>query len=176
MNRKKAWIILPAVVLVLAVYLFAHWTSTVDEADREGLSRQAAAYLGAGDKLMIEQIEKRGDYLAALCRNPHGAWSMCVFAPDPVFRSRWKAQGGKPSLRAGEISSWNYGSPKGEAVIIVCGGEIPENVRWYRFDNNKTTYTRPVDGEKVLDILVTPDSTDIVGHPIPLDSKKQEIA
>lgn len=101
---------------------------------------------------------------------------MCVFAPDPIFRSRWKAQGGKTRLTAGEIGSWNYGSPKGEAVIIVCGAEIPENVHWYRFENGKSTYTQLVEGEKVLDIFVMPDSRDINGHPVPLDSKKQEIA
>lgn len=42
MNWKKGWIILPVMVLVLAVFLFAHWASTADEADREGLAAQAA--------------------------------------------------------------------------------------------------------------------------------------
>lgn len=167
-------ITLLSVVVLAAGYLAAHWFSTVDGSDPDGLARQAAEYLKYED-LRIEETEQRGDYLAALCRDGDGNWCMCVFDRDPLFEDRWRASGGKKSMEKGNISSWNYGSPKREAVLIFCGGELPEEVRWYEFQNGGITYTCPVEGDKVLDIFIIPDSDNIGGYPVLLDKDRREV-
>lgn len=161
-------------VLVIG-YLSIHWFSTADENDSDALARQAAAYLGY-DELSIEKVEKRASYLAALCRDTDGNWCMCVFDRDRLFENRWRANGGKKGMGSGTISSWNYGSPQKEAVLIFCGGDIPEEVCWYQFQNSNITYTCPVERDLLLDIFIIPDSSDINGHPILLDRNQRELS
>ncbi len=162
-------------MLVLAVgYTAVHWFTTVDKNDLNGLARQAADYLDY-DTLFIEEVEQRGNYLAALCRDTDGVWCMCVFLRDSVFENRWYANGGKPALETG-IDSWNYGSPDNEAVLIFCGGDIPEEVCWYTFQNSRITYICPVEDATLLDVFVIPDNGyNINGDSILLDGNQQEI-
>ena len=175
-KRRKAILLSIIVVSLLVSGFFAiHWFTTVDAEDMDGLSRQATAYLQSDEPMYIKEVERRGNFLAALCSTADGKMAMCVFDKDPVFENRWKANGGKFSLTAGEISSWNYGNSNGETVLIFCGGEIPEEVCWYTFTNNGSTYTFPVEDHRVLDIFINQDSNDINGYPIPLDKEKQEI-
>ena len=108
--------------------------------------------------------ERRGDYLAALCTDGEGKWCMCVYERDSVFPDRWRGGGGKPSLTAGELGSWNYGNPR-EAVIIFCGGDLPEEAAWYTFQNSGITYTCPIENGRVLDVFVLPDTGDISSYP-----------
>lgn len=171
---KGCLIVLLGLAMLVGTYTAFHWFSTADENDHTALARQAAEYFDR-DELFVEKIEKRGNYLAALCKDKDGNWCMCVFDRDSLFDNRWIAGGGKPSLKTGTIGSWNYGSPEGEAVLIFCGGSIPDEVCWYKFQNGYITYTCPVDNNTVLDIFVIPDRYDINGHPIPLDNNQQEI-
>ena len=147
----------------------------MEETDLEGLERQAAAYLGRprrltmGDAfdygaLEIVETERRGDYLAALCTDRQGNWCMCVYERDSVFSDRWRGGGGKPYLTAGELGSWNFGNPQ-EAVIIFCGGDLPEEAAWYTFQNSGITYTCPIENGRVLDVFVLPDTGDISSYP-----------
>ena len=162
-------------IAVLAVgYCSFHWFSTADKSDLNALAQQAADYLDY-DELLIEKVEQRGSYLAALCKDTDGNWCMCVFERDRLFENRWRANGGKRGIQDGTISSWNYGSPQGEAVLIFCGGNISDEVCWYKFQNNNITYTCPIENEKVLDIFIIPDSSNINGYPILLDCNQQEI-
>ena len=108
--------------------------------------------------------ERRGDYLAALCTDGAGKWCMCVYERDSVFTDRWRGGGGKPSLTAGELGSWNFGNPQ-EAVIIFCGGDLPEEAVWYTFQNSGITYTCPIENGRVLDVFVLPDTGDISSYP-----------
>ena len=159
-NRWKSALAAALVLFLLAaagvgVWLGVHYFQTVEETDLEGLERQAAAYLGRprrltmGDAfdygaLEIVETERRGDYLAALCTDGEGKWCMCVYERDSVFTDRWRGGGGKPSLTAGELGSWNFGNPQ-EAVIIFCGGDLPEEAAWYTFQNSGITYTCPIE-------------------------------
>lgn len=162
-------------IAVLAVgYCSFHWFSTADKSDLNALAQQAADYLDY-DELLIEKVEQRGNYLAALCKDTDGNWCMCVFERDRLFENRWRANGGKRGIQDGTISSWNYGSPKNEAVLIFCGGNISNEVCWYEFQNNNITYTCPIENEKLLDIFIIPDSSNINGYPILLDCNQQEI-
>lgn len=108
----KIAIIAILVVIGFSVIIFSmSWISSVSENDMMGLANQAADYLGY-DELEIIEITKRGDYLAALCRDSDNNWSMCVFDRNEIFEDRWVAGGGKKSIDSGEIESWNYGSPQ----------------------------------------------------------------
>ena len=105
-----------------------------------------------------------GDYLAALCSDGQGNWCMCVFDRDSVFSDRWQANGGKSRMTTGKLSSWNFGNPQ-EAVIIFCGGDLPEEAAWYTFQNSGITYTCPIENGRVLDVFVLPDTGDISSYP-----------
>ena len=175
-TRRRSFFATAALALIgiaaigVGTWLAAHYLGSVPETDLEGLERQAAAYLGrfqdAGedgfdyDVLEIVETERRGDYLAALCTDGQGNWCMCVFDRDDVFSDRWIANGGKSSMTTGKLSSWNFGNPR-EAVIIFCGGDLPEEAAWYTFQNSGITYTCPIEDGRVLDVFVLPDTGDI---------------
>lgn len=162
------------VVLALAVlagaYLGVHWFTTAPETDLNALAKKAEAYLGtwnSGGAVQIVETERRGDYLAALCTDGQGNWCMCVYDRDRVFPDRWHAGGGKPTLTAGELGSWNFGNPQ-EAVIILCGGELPEEAAYYTFQNSGITYICPIEDRQVLDVFLLPDNKDITSHQMEL--------
>lgn len=179
-TRRRSFFATAALALIgiaaigVGTWLAAHYLGSVPETDLEGLERQAAAYLGrfqdAGedgfdyDALEIVETERRGDYLAALCTDGQGNWCMCVFDRDDVFSDRWMANGGKSSMTTGKLSSWNFGNPR-EAVIIFCGGDLPEEAAWYTFQNSGITYTCPIENGRVLDVFVLPDTGDISSYP-----------
>ena len=141
------------------IFLGYHYFGSAPETDLTALSRKAEAYLGTDD-VQIAETERRGEYLAALCTDGEGRWCLCVYDRDTVFPSRWRAGGGKPSLDAGELGSWNFGNPR-EAVVILCGGELPENAAAYTFQNSGITYTCPIQNRRVLDVFLLPESRDI---------------
>lgn len=145
-------------------WLAAHYLGSVPETDLEGLERlerQAFAYLATPRRrivydfdyydLEIVETERRGDYLAALCTDGAGKWCMCVYERDSVFADRWRGGGGKPSLTAGQLGSWNFGNSQEAA--------------YYRFQNSGITYTCPIEGGRVLDVFVLPDTGDISSYP-----------
>lgn len=160
-----------AAVLTLALaagaYLAVHWFTSAPETDWTALAKKAEEYLGgrrSGGAVQIVETERRGDYLAALCTDGQGNWCMCVYDRDSVFSDRWHAGGGKPSLTAGELGSWNFGNSR-EAVIIFCGGELPEEAASYTFQNSGITYTCPIRDRQVLDVFLLPDTSDISSYP-----------
>lgn len=163
-----------AVALVAGIYVGSHWLSTVAETDSSGLERQAAAYLGRPkrmfipdfdyESLRIVETQRRGDYLAALCTDDKGNWSMCVYDRDALFPDRWRGNGGKPQIDDGELVSWNFGHSR-EAVIIFCGGDLPPEARYYTFQNSGITYTCPIEDGQVLDVFLLPDTADISSFP-----------
>lgn len=165
-------------------WLAAHYLGSVPETDIAGLEQGAVAYLGTPremllgpfdyNALQIVETERRGDYLAALCTDGQGNWCMCVYDRDSVFSDRWRVGGGKSSLGAGELGSWNFGNPR-EAVIILCGGELPEEAAYYTFQNSGITYTCPIRDGQVLDVFLLPDTSDIGSHQLKLLDENGEI-
>ena len=178
--RRRGFFATAALALIgiaaigVGTWLAAHYLGSVPETDLEGLERQAFAYLATLRRrivydfdyydLEIVETERRGDYLAALCTDGAGKWCMCVYERDSVFADRWRGGGGKPSLTAGQLGSWNFGTSQ-EAVIIFCGGDLPEEAAYYRFQNSGITYTCPIEGGRVLDVFVLPDTGDISSYP-----------
>lgn len=167
-NRRAVWrgmaVILACLALLAGVVLGHHWFTSAEETDIAGLERLAAEYL-KNDSLVIVETERRGNYLAALCTDDAGGWAMCVYDRDSVFEDRWEASGGKRRMTGGGLSSWNYGSPQREAVIIFCGGELPTEAAYYTFQNSGMTYTCPIENRQVLDIFLLPDTADISSYP-----------
>jgi hypothetical protein len=114
--------------------------------------------------------------LAALCKNEDGEWLMYEFERDGLFRNRWVVSGGKMGIQEGAIfGTFNYGSPMGEAVIIVFGGDIPDEVHSYKLEVGGITYICPIDGDTVLDIFVILDENDISSTLHALDANGEEI-
>lgn len=172
---KGCLIALLSITFLVAGYRSFHWFSTADENNLDALAQQAATYFNY-DEVSIEKIEQRGNYLAALCKDTDGNWCMCVFDRDRLFENRWRANGGTLRIKDGTISSWNYGSPQREAVLIFFGSNISEEVCWYKFQNSNITYICPVESEKLLDIFIIPGGgNDINGYPILLDCYQHEI-
>lgn len=164
------------IVFIVGAYLSSHWFRSASVDDLNALARQAERYLDK-DELYIEIIVQRGNYMAALCTDSKGVWYMCIYDRDEIFSDRWLASGskGKNGLQQGTISSWNYGNPQGDAVLIFSGVHLSDDVCWYTFQNDKTTYTCPVEDNTVLDIFIITDSNNINGIPTMLDAEQQPI-
>ena len=177
-NVRMVWRGVLAVLLFLAIVVGVnvgyHWFTSVSETDTDALTKQAAEYLlkprraftpeADPDTLRIVELERKGDYLAALCTDDWGNWCMCVYDRDKMFKDRWRGGGGKPRLNAGELGSWNFGTNH-EAVIIFCGGDLPEEAAYYTFRNSGITYTCPIEDGQVLDVFFLPDTRDITSYP-----------
>ena len=177
-NARMVWRGMLSALLALAIMIGfrvgCHWFTSVPETDVDALTKQAAEYLlrprraftpeADPDTLRIVELERRGDYLAALCVDDQSNWCMCVYDRDRIFENRWRGGGGKPRLTAGELGSWNFGNSR-EAVIIFCGGDLPEDAAYYTFRNSGITYTCPIKDRQVLDIFLLPDTRDISSYP-----------
>ncbi len=164
MAWRGALAALLAVALTAGAYLALHYFTTVKEDDLTGIARQAAGYLKAERTLRVVETERRGDYLAALCLDEEGLWRLCVYDRDKVFSDRWRGNGGKQGMKPGKLGSWNYGNPR-EAVIIFCGGDLPEEAAYYTFRNSGIDYVCPIENRRVLDVFVLPDTGDISSYP-----------
>ncbi len=160
-----ALIVMGILALAAVGYGGWHWLRSVKANDIDRLARLAENWLEAED-LTVVRTEQKGDYLAALCQSGKGGWYLCEYERDRVWHNRWHAQGGKKGLRLGEIASWNYGSPQGEAVLIVCGCRLNDQAYWYTFRCDGVTYVCPVRDDPLLDIFVIPDSVDISAVPV----------
>ena len=199
-NRRRIWqgalAALAAVALVVGMYAGYHYTTSVwgrsaAEADREGLRQQAAAYLSSFqdrshsefdyNELAIVDLEQKGDYLAALCVDGNGHWEICVYDRDEVFPDRWRANGGAYGMEDGQINSWNFGDPQGNAVIVMAGWGLPWDIAGYSFENGNITYMcDTVFAGMFLDLFIIPDSDNIAaalltlldenGNPLPYEN------
>lgn len=172
-------------------WLAAHYLGSVPETDLEGLERQAFTYLATPRRaieydfdyyaLEIVETERRRDYLAALCVDGNGHWEICVYERDSVFPDRWRANGGACGMETGQISSWNFGDPQGDAVIVMAGWGLPWDIAGYSFENGDITYTcDTVFAGMFLDLFIIPDSDNIAaalltlldenGNPLPYEN------
>ena len=183
-KRKGLWQGILAVLLLLllavGLYVSYFYFTSVRVEDNGALARAAEEYLGQwGDDpghIQVVQTEQRGDYLAALCINDYGDWCMCVYERSDIFENRWRANGGKTRLKAGQLGSWNFGNAE-QAVIIFCGGNLPERAAYYTFENSDIKYTCPIRNGQVLDIFLLPDTDDISSYPKQLqDAEFQPLA
>lgn len=161
------------IMIILSVFIYS-WFSSASINDIKRLEKQAEDYLGYNE-LTIIKTAKKGDYLAALCVDSSKNYCLCVFDENKIFQNRWTANGGKKSISAGEIVSWNYESPKQEAVLIFSAGEIPENTKYYSFVNGRNEYICSVNDNTVLDIFIIPYTNNINGFPVALDENKEPI-
>lgn len=162
------------VAVIIGAYVSYHFFTTVNENEINGLAKQAADFFEYKN-LYVLKTERRGTYLAVLCKDKKGNVCMCEFEKDSLFKNRWSAAGGKSYIEQGKIDSFNYGSPQREAVIICCGSDIPAEAAYYKFENSGTTYICPVENGSVLDVFIIQDADDIGGFPVLLDKNGKEI-
>jgi len=173
-----------AALLLGGIYVGYHYVSSVEPDDQQGLLDAAGEYLTQWDAEDIREpdtesmscvaTDENGEYMAKLFSDAGGGYSLCVYERDKVFRNRWYASGGKTYFEAGEIVSWNYISPERKAVLVFCGGNLPEDAKYYTFRNAGVTIVAPVE-EYVLDIFGFPNSNDVNGVPILLDENQDAL-
>ncbi|MDD6220372.1 MAG: zf-HC2 domain-containing protein [Clostridia bacterium] len=168
-GKRKAFFIgaiitLSALLVIICGYLGYHRFSTADGDDIDALAEKASISFDCENSSIIATAQ-RGNYLAALCTDNNGSSFICVYDRDNVFKNRWRVGGGVGKGPSGEINSWHFGSSHAEAVLVFGGVGLPDEARWYTFQNNGITYICPVENNTVLDIFVIQDSHDINGFP-----------
>ena len=178
-NKKKTiaftagcLVVLLLVSLVIGAGFTYHALNSADGDDYNSLRAQAENYLGCQIRT-IKDVEIKGNYLAALCRDDDGDWRLCVFERDVLFKDRWVAMGSRRT-DDGKLSSYNYGDSEGNAVIIIFGANIPSKVKSYEIINSDITYICSAN-TFVLDIFIIPDAHDISSTPHALDENGEEI-
>ena len=202
-NRRRIWqgvlAALMAVALAAGVYVGYHYATSVlgrsvTEADREGLRRQAITYLSSRqeqshsefvyNELTVEDLEQKGDYLAALCVDGNGHWEICIYERDSVFPDRWRAYGGTFGTEAGQIFDIDFRDQQGNAIIIMAGWGLPRDIDGYSFKIDDVTYTcSNVFAGMFLDLFILPDSGDVAftelelldenGVPLPSENPRE---
>ena len=80
-------------------------------------------------------------------------------------------------FEAGQMTSYNYSDPEGNAILIFAGVMLPKEAKWYTFTNGGIIYTCPIEGEGFTDLFVIADGRgDINSYPTLLDENMQPIA
>lgn len=178
-SMRKKYITVTSVIIIVSIllglftYLGFHYFSTTPEDDLNGLSKKASDYLKY-DELFIVKTAKRGNYLAALCKDNNSNWCMCIFERDDIFSNRFDVGGGRKSTK-GELSSWSASDSKGNVVLVFYGAELSDEIHWYSFENSGIEYTCPVDNNTALDLFIIPDSVNLNSFPIMLDKDKKAL-
>ena len=102
---------------------------------------------------------------------------MDILERDSLFHDRWRCCGGVVGFEAGQMTSYNYSDPEGNAILIFAGVKLPKEAKWYTFTNGGIVYTCPIEGEGFTDLFVIADGRgDINGYPTLLDENMQPIA
>lgn len=179
---RKVWCILfvavIAAILIGTVSFFGyHWFSTFDGADIEALHRhtkEASARWTGNENVELEicAVEKQGAYMVSLVQCGD-IYSIVQFERDSVFENRWRAWGGAKA-EAGELSSYHFKAGANPTLIVVFGGELPENAAYYAVRTEKTYYSlAPITNRQALDIHLQADTGDLGSSPMLLDKNLQ---
>lgn len=175
---RKVWCILLAAVigaiLIGTVSFFGyHWFSTFDGDDAEALHRhtkEASALWTGNENVEFEicAVEKQGAYMVSLVQCGD-IYSIVQFERDSVFENRWRAWGGS-AADAGELSSYHVKVGANPTLIVVFGGELPENAAYYAVRTEKTFFSlSPITNRQALDIHLQTDTGDLGSPPLLLD-------
>ena len=139
--------------------------------------RAKAEKLLSAENSELVLARKRGDYLAVLLRMDSGGCGVDILERDSLFHGRWRCCGGVVGFEAGQMTSYNYSDPEGNAILIFAGVMLPKEAKWYTFTNGGIIYTCPIEGEGFTDLFVIADGRgDINSYPTLLDENMQPIA
>lgn len=139
--------------------------------------RAKAEKLLSAENSELVLARKRGDYLAVLLRMDSGGCGVDILERDSLFHSRWRCCGGVVGFEAGQMTSYNYSDPEGNAILIFAGVMLPKEAKWYTFTNGGIVYTCPIEGEGFTDLFVIAGGRgDINSYPTLLDENMQPIA
>ena len=139
--------------------------------------RAKAETLLSAENSELVLARKRGDYLAVLLRMDSGGCGVDILERDSLFHGRWRCCGGVVGFEAGQMTSYNYSDPEGNAILIFAGVKLPKEAKWYTFTNGGIVYTCPIEGEGFTDLFVIAGGRgDINSYPTLLDENMQPIA
>ena len=139
--------------------------------------RAKAEKLLSAENSELVLARKRGDYLAVLLRMDSGGCGVDILERDSLFHGRWRCCGGVVGFEAGQMTSYNYSDPEGNAILIFAGVMLPKEAKWYTFTNGGIIYTCPIEGEGFTDLFVIANGRgDINSYPTLLDENMQPIA
>lgn len=182
-RHKKVWCIFIAVAvgtvcLLAAIFYGYHWLSTVSENDTAKIERLAIESTVsmsynfnhiALENAKICASEKSGEYMAFLVQS-EDLYYIVEMEQDTVFKSRWHYEGGTSSIKAGELSSFHMQNCNHPALIIVGGGDLPENAAYYAVRTQNQTFALvPIENGTVCNIHLQPNTYDLGSGPILLD-------
>ena len=143
--------------------------------DPEALTALASAYLGRHDRwewevdydsLEIVETERRGTTWQRCIPTTRGT-GVCANMTEMTCSRTAGAGGRKPSLSAGKLGSWNFGTGETRSSFSAAG-DLPEEAASYTFQNSGITYICPIEDGQVLDVFLLPDTADIGDHHLEL--------
>lgn len=180
-GKRRAFLVggvIALLIIAIAVggFFAYHRFTTSDGGDMNALAAAASDYLNS-DRLVVDKIAERDDYLAVLLKDDadESARYMCLFERDSVFKSRWMASGGTTASDGSAISSYNMGDSNGNAVLVYFGENTTDGEKYYMFENRNTIYIRQLDPGSFVDIFVVPAESDISSTPTMVDRDKVKI-
>ena len=177
---KGCLVVLASVILLFLGIALQHWCTTAPLVFPH-LAKNAEAYFEAQGRALSFSYEAghvRGGYMASLLYDYNSeTYYIGLFERDSLFHSRWRCCGGVVGFEAGQMTSYNYSDPEGNAILIFAGVMLPKEAKWYTFTNGGIVYTCPIEGEGFTDLFVIADGRgDINGYPTLLDEDMQPIA
>lgn len=172
--------VLASVILLFLGIALQHWCTTAPLVFPH-LAKNAEAYFEAQGRALSFSYEAghvRGGYMASLLYDYNSqTYYIGLFERDSLFHSRWRCCGGVVGFEAGQMTSYNYSDPEGNAILIFAGVKLPKEAKWYTFTNGGIVYTCPIEGEGFTDLFVIADGRgDINSYPTLLDENMQPIA
>lgn len=177
---KGCLVVLASVILLFLGIALQHWCTTAPLVCSH-LAKNAEAYFEAQGRALSFSYEAdhvRGGYMASLLYDYNSeTYYIGLFERDSLFHGRWRCCGGVVGFEAGQMTSYNYSDPEGNAILIFAGVMLPKEAKWYTFANGGIVYTCPIEGEGFADLFVIADGRgDINGYPTLLDENMQPIA
>lgn len=181
-RHRKVWCILFAavcsIIFIGIVSFFGwHWFSTFDGNNTEAIIQHSKEFSSKwkeikNDEFEICAVEKRGAYMVSLVRY-EDMYYIVSFLRDSIFENRWRAWGGS-AADAGELGSYHVKVGANPTLIVVFGGELPENAAYYAVRTEKTFLSlSPITNRQALDIHLQTDTGDLGSPPLLLDKNLQ---
>ena len=118
---KGCLVVLASVILLFLGIALQHWCTTAPLVFPH-LAKNAEAYFEAQGRALSFSYEAghvRGGYMASLLYDYNSeTYYIGLFERDSLFHSRWRCCGGVVGFEAGQMTSYNYSDPEGNAIEL----------------------------------------------------------
>lgn len=126
---KGCLVVLASVILLFLGIALQHWCTTAPLVCPR-LAKNAEAYFEAQGRVLSFSYEAghvRGGYMASLLYDYNSqTYYIGLFERDSLFHGRWRCCGGVVGFEAGQMTSYNYSDPEGNAILIFAGVMLPK--------------------------------------------------